>query len=269
MPNWTNNTIIISGKNEGILRFLNEGLRNSKIEPLSDIQNAYNMLIENGKHKSIEDERKLNKDIILERGVMMRTFRPIPDTYLLYDTTNDMPKRDSWAWGGGHVFHSDEEYEEYKTAYENAVKEQEEKYGARGWYDYNLLTLSVKWDAALCEWELYTSGDNASIVFRCETPWSYPNNWLRWIKDTFNVNVFILAFEECSSFNFYKEIDGEEVNIDFDAIDGCPKKENYPQDSEGEESYYNDYWEFITLAKSKIEEEFRAYVNGYPSSPYE
>ena len=41
MPNWSNNAVAVKGKKENVLNFINEGLKNSNIEPQKDIEKAF------------------------------------------------------------------------------------------------------------------------------------------------------------------------------------------------------------------------------------
>lgn len=148
MPNWTYNTITITGPKETLKKF-------------------------------VEDGRGAEKQLFLS------SWLPIPETYQKYDTTNHpngkgLKVGEKW-WDGlgsheGQVV-TEELIEEFKAA----TKEQAEKYGAVGWYDYNVKTFGCKWD---CEVNVEFHTDT-EIVLTTDTPWSAPGNWLRTISKNY------------------------------------------------------------------------------------
>ena len=273
MPNWSYNTVVLKGKKENILKFINEGLKNSQVSEETNIEEAFNTLLEEGKHKTVKygfgSERKGNDinnpaSIELKKGVTMRTFRPYPDdSYLLYDTTNCADKMPEIA------------------------KEQFRKFGYVGWYDLNsgrhmhsgeddygkseangkepweVGCLGTKWDAELNDLALSVGDDEAVITFDVDTAWSYPDYWLIWIKRTFCVNVYICAHEESNAYNFYQEIDHEDDGKDYDdfiEMEGCPDEDDY----DDEDDYYEAWNEFERYAQEKMRSEFLDYVDSCP-----
>ena len=273
MPNWSYNTVVLKGKKENILKFINEGLKNSQVSEETNIEEAFNTLLEEGKHKTVKygfgSERKGNDinnpvSIELKKGVTMRTFRPYPDdSYLLYDTTNCADKMPEIA------------------------KEQFRKFGYVGWYDLNsgrhmhsgeddygkseangkepweVGCLGTKWDAELNDLALSVGDDEAVITFDVDTAWSYPDYWLIWIKRTFCVNVYICAHEESNAYNFYQEIDHEDDGKDYDdfiEMEGCPNEDDY----DDEDDYYEAWNEFESYAQEKMRSEFLDYVDSCP-----
>jgi hypothetical protein len=223
MPNWSENHIAIRGTKENVLAFVNEGLKNSGRETYSDvndIERAVADLMENG--KALEYTTSLNKTdqnvtkgVMQERcnkGIWLGTFRPMPEIFR-YDTTN------------------------HKEMFPEQAKEQREKYGVVGWYNYNCnVRFSTKWDADLQNFEYRELDGDAIISFSCQTAWYYPQAFLHWIKDTFNVAVFVMAIEESDEYAFYSEIDGEQY--------GQPYSVEHPYDeanAESNESYYDDW----------------------------
>ena len=274
MPNWSYNSVVLKGKKENILKFINEGLKNSQVSEKTNIEEAFNALLEEGKHKTanygfgLEAKGRDGNNpatIKLEKGVTMRTFRPYPDdSYLLYDTTNCSDKMPEIA------------------------KEQYRKFGYVGWYDINasyrsftsndfykgeteangkepweLGCLGTKWDAELKDLALSVGDDEAVITFDVDTAWSYPNYWLIWIKRTFCINVYICAHEESNAYNFYQEIDHEDDGKDYDdfsEMEGCPDRDDY----DDEDDYYEAWNEFECDAQERMRSEFLDYVDSYP-----
>ena len=273
MPNWSYNTVALKGKKENILKFINEGLKNSQVSEKNDIEEAFDSLLEDGKHKvanygfgSKTMGHSVDNPAAIEmvKGVTMRTFRPYPDdSYLMYDTTNSAEKMPEIA------------------------KEQYRKFGYVGWYDLNsgrhmhsgeddygkseangkepwdVGCLGTKWDAELNDLALSVGDDEAVITFDVDTAWSYPNYWLIWIKRTFCINVYICAHEESNAYNFYQEIDHEDDGKDYDdfiEMEGCPDEDDY----DDEDGYYEAWSEFESYAQEKMRSEFLDYVDSCP-----
>lgn len=181
MPNWAYNNFKIKGSEKNILAFLNSGLTNSNLPECDNIEDAVKALVDGATTKCVKDREKKffmreeqnSLEITYEKGLTMRTFRPTPDTFLLYDTTN------------------------YAKDFPEEAKKQEEEYGAVGWYDYNVLTLGTKWNAPIEIYDYYESPDGMWVI-EChnETAWSYPSAWLAYIAREFDVNIYGTFFEE-------------------------------------------------------------------------
>lgn len=208
MPNWSNNVIAFKGKEESILNMLNDGLLNSGADKCETLSDAIASLEENAKHKAVE-----NDEVVLENGLRLRTFLPTPDTFLLYDTTN---RPDEFA---------------------DAVQEQKKTYKIVGWYDYNLATLGTKWDADLSIDNFYVRDGVATIVFYCETAWSYPEDWMTAMEQNYGVNAYILTKEEGGFYYFYGSL---EKKTDLLAKT-AELYDQYVKDSEEED--YDAYYE--------------------------
>ena len=149
MPNWTFNTITITGNKNAINKFKTDAV----------------------KHE--------------DGTLFLSSWLPIPETFLKYDTTNH-PNGDGLKvgekWWDGLGDHGDKIItEELIEEFKRATEEQKEKYGVIGWYDYNLKTFGCKWD---CKVEI-ESEDNGRITLFVDTPWSAPNNWLRTLSKNY------------------------------------------------------------------------------------
>lgn len=194
MPNWSYNTIALQGKKEAVHEFIKLGLKNSNLEVSDDIVKDFNLLVSDGQTKVTASEghdfEAKKKEICYEKYLSARTFLPIPDTFLMYDTTNHP-----------NAFPAE------------VVKEQEEKYGAVGWYKYNCLTLGTKWNFGLDNHgEEVTLEEVAPNVWRfrfyCETAWSMPLAWCGAMKKMFpELTVAISAYEESSAYYVVGEVD--------------------------------------------------------------
>lgn len=119
---------------------------------------------------------------------------PMPETFRKYDTTNypngkqlKVGQRVSWKEDSPIV--TEELIEEYKQA----TREQAEKYGVVGWYDWSVKYWGTKWNA--CD-ALVTEGG----VFFFDTAWSAPIPVLTALSKLFpEVEIqFAFADEDCS-----------------------------------------------------------------------
>lgn len=219
MPNWVYGSYAIKGKKENILNFLNEGLKNSNEATKSTCREAFDKLVNNAKTKETKNDvfdfsPDKPKEICVMNNLTLDTFRPMPDTFLMWDTTN----------------HSKE--------LKKQSKEQLNKYGFVGWYDYGIYVLrGTKWNAELNGFSLDECDDVATIKFTCDTAWNVPEKWLRWVKETFKVNVLLCCSEEYNSFNLFGEIDKLIDYGDYFSNGDCPKQEDYDNE--------DDYWDAL------------------------
>ena len=148
MPNWTNNSIRIEGPKEVLDKFLADGKANEKGEY------SFNSWI------------------------------PIPETYRKYDTTNH-PNGEGLRLGQpvdffeeGSPIVTEELIEEYKQA----TKEQAEKYGSVGWYDWRCANYGCKWDMAF---DSIDRIDDTCLNIMVDTPWSAPGEFLLTISERY------------------------------------------------------------------------------------
>lgn len=141
MPNWTYNTITVRGSKEDLNKMMNDAEKTDGVLNLS-------------------------------------SWFPVPETFKKYDTTNHPDGKglkvgDDWWDGLGS--HEGKVTEELIEEFKQATKEQREKYGVVGWYDYNCKMYGCKWNSELNIEEQY----DEEIVLTADTPWSAPDNWLR------------------------------------------------------------------------------------------
>lgn len=226
MPNWSYNDYAVKAATENVLEFVNEGLKNLGLETKNNIKDAIECLW-NGKN-----------------DVNMSTFRPVPETFEKYDTTNGKWQRYDMNDENKPVFKSDEEYETYSREYDEAVRYQKDTYGVVGWYDYNNeVAYGCKWDAEV-ELKSYSVDEvtgTTTIYMFGQTPWNFPYLWLTYIKDTFDLNVYVCSQEEANLYNAYGEIDS--VDFEFGKkyfSENGPKWEDYGDERVVE--YYKDYY---------------------------
>jgi hypothetical protein len=192
MPNWTFNQIRITGEKAHLDKFMADAIRHEN--------NA--------------------------SGFSLSSWLPIPETFLKYDTTNHPNGeglRIGEKWWDGLGDHGDQVVtEELIEEFKHATKEQREKYGVVGWYDYNLKTFGCKWDSevnvdSVCDDEINLSTD---------TPWSAPENWLRTISKNYPELVFNLhaIYEE----GFWEEMNfhnGRKAELDSGGYDWDEEEE--------------------------------------------
>lgn len=157
MPNWTYNTIRVEGSKDSLTKFMTDGLANAH------------------KPENEGDNPQLS----------LSSWMPIPETFLKYDTTNHpngegLKVGDKW-WDGlgdhGDKVITEELIEEFKQA----TKEQKEKYGVIGWYDYNKMAFGCKWDSEV----IVESEEDGRITLTADTPWTAPQNWLRTLSKNY------------------------------------------------------------------------------------
>ena len=150
MPNWTFNTITVKGSKENLDKFMTDAERYGEDKHLS-----------------------------------LSSWMPTPETFRKWDTTNHpngegLKVGDKWWDGLGS--HGDEVVtEELIEGFKQATKEQREKYGVVGWYDYNVKTFGCKWDS---EVEVLSEGEE-EIILTSDTPWSAPETWLRTLSKNY------------------------------------------------------------------------------------
>ena len=246
MPNWSYNEYAVKSATEHVLNFVNEGLKSLGMETKDNIKDAIESLW-NGNNE-----------------VSMSTFRPVPETFEKYDTTNEKLERDSMYGEGRPAFKSDEEYETYSREFDEAVKYQKETYGVVGSYDYNCeVAYGCKWDAEvhLRSYSIDETDGVTTIYMWGQTPWCYPYLWLAYLKETFKIIVYICQHEEKNMYNAYGEID----NVDFEFAENYflkngPDWDDYGQEREVE--YYEDYFRCSTNLQYELLARFKNCVEG-------
>ena len=157
MPNYVYSTVAFSGSEEAIHKLIKIALENSRLQSTGDLRSDFARMVREGKTLQFDKDSRQTR---LEDGLTARTFLPMPESFLRYDTTN------------------------YPDLYPDAVKEQQERFGVVGWYDYNKQTLGVKGNFALTEVDLQPNEimDGWDIFMDTETAWDYPDEWLIRIK---------------------------------------------------------------------------------------
>ena len=166
MPNWTFNTITIEGEKDTLIKFMADGLANAhKPENEGDNPRLY-----------------------------LSSWIPTPETFTKYDTTNHpdgekLKVGENWNDGLGN--HNQPITEELIEEFKQATKEQREKYGVVGWYDYNVKTFGCKWD---CEVRIGPFCDT-DLTINIDTPWSAPDKWLLTISEKYPELTFYLQAE--------------------------------------------------------------------------
>lgn len=236
MPNWTNNRILVKGSYEAL-------------------------------------EKMMDDAVITKNGTYhFGSWFPIPETYIKYDTTNypdgrglKIGKPSSWAKDSPIV--TQELIDEYKKA----TKEQKEKYGVVGWYDWNVENYGCKWDSEFCP--TYISDD--VIEINVDTPWSAPRPFLLKMSNRYPELEFqLFAHYEEGGNDSCSFIAGMEEYIDDDYVkspanDYILKKINERQDSEERvlltkcaQKYFNDgYWK---VDISNVEDQYRYFLDCLP-----
>lgn len=175
--------------------------------------------------------------IIIKNEVTFETFTPIPDTFLLFDTTN-----------------IDNYLDDLKMRI--AANHQKREYGCVGWYEYRSeRLLGTKWNTTLNNLDLESDGDIYTLTFHNDTAWTTPSLWLTHIKELFpRLAIFICAHEENNEYDFYCEIESGDNDYTIDPDDIKRKK------GESDDDYYNRLWEYQDGKIAEMVEDFQNYV---------
>ena len=177
MPNWTFNTITVRGNKESLKKMMAD----ARVYP-------------NG-------------------SLSLSSWFPVPETFIKYDTTNHPDGKGlkvGEEWWDGLGKHEGVVTEELIQEFKDATREQREKYGVVGWYDYNCKMYGVKWDSELT----VESKGETEIVLAGDTPWSAPDAWLMRMSEKYPDLVFENHAEYEEGFwedTVYENGDGDQV----------------------------------------------------------
>lgn len=177
MPNWTFNTITVRGDKESLNKMMADAERNE------------------------------------QGGLNLSSWFPVPETFNKYDTTNHpdgegLKVGEEWWDGLGR--HDGVVTEELIQEFKDATREQREKYGVVGWYDYNHKMYGCKWNSEL----VVESESDTQIVLTADTPWSAPDAWLMRMSEKYPDLVFENHAEYEEGFwedTVYEDGDGDQV----------------------------------------------------------
>ena len=218
MPNWVNSCFSLQGSKDTIHNFIKLGLTNSNLETSNDIEKDFERLLKEATTKTVigKGTGKEVNDLTNEIFLSIRTFRPSPDTFLKYDTTN------------------------YAEIFKDEADKQRAEYGVVGWYDYNIATLGTKWNAGLTDCSLRAFDEKPDYYrfdFCLDTAWSFPFAWCKYIKEKFpDIVIKFSAIEESNCFHCFGfvEVEGEDTYDISDAISAL--RENNERIIEAKES---------------------------------
>lgn len=201
MPNWVNSCFSLQGSKDTIHNFIKLGLTNSNLETSDDIERDFERLIKEATTKMVVIEKGTDNEaceLTVENFLSMRTFRPSPDTFLKYDTTN------------------------YAEQFKDEADKQLAEYGVVGWYDHNIATLGTKWNVELTDCSLRAFDENPNYYrfdFCLDTAWSFPAAWCRYIKEKFpDIVIKFYSIEESNCFHCFGFFEEEGEN-DYDISD--------------------------------------------------
>ena len=195
MPNWVNSCFSLQGSKDTIHNFIKLGLTNSNLETSDDIERDFERLIKEATTKTVIEKGTGNeaRDLTVEIFLSMRTFRPSPDTFLKYDTTN------------------------YAEQFKDEADKQLAEYGVVGWYDYNIATLGTKWNAGLTGCSLRAFDEEPDYYrfdFCLETAWSFPTVWCRYIKTKFpDIVIKFSSIEESNCFHCFGFVEESDEDL--------------------------------------------------------
>ena len=235
MPNWVANDVVVRGTEEQMLNLFNDALANSGEEKKDNVQDAFDTLVSKAKHKEskrdgIADFEVKVREVELVKGFTLRTILPIPDTFLMYDTTNHPEK------------------------FPEVAAEQQAKYGAMGWYLYNVKTLGTKWDAEIETSRLTEKDGIYSWGFLCDSAWSPITRFLECLIDTYGVRAFNYATDEGYNFVFYEEVNGDEKDFTGQFI------ELFEMYNEETEEDSENYYDAVDKLESNVRDEYDDFI---------
>ena len=237
MPNWVKNTVALKGTKQQMTKLFSQV---ADVKTWEDVENKI-------------DNFELT----------MRSFLPMPQTFLDWDTTNDMEKFE-WFCEGKNQPKEElrKEYEKYVRGYLAAREHQREIYGCVGWYEYNCKTLGCKWDTYLLNWTIADELEKDDIVivyFSVETAWAIPIPFLQYLA-TF-VNVVVLSDEEANFFHSIIDINKDkEIKDIAQKINKLYKKYEKENKEVDEDEWFDKYEVEETKLKNELEDEFYQYV---------
>lgn len=151
MPNWAYSQTTITGPKESLKKMLDHGKDHIR-------------------HFSDGD------------AITMGSWFPRPETYDKYDTTN-YPNGEKLVIGG--KYNDEPITEELIERFKQATKEQKEKYGAVGWYEWNCKNYGCKWD---CPIDIVEAEDKAEFLIK--SPWGIPDVWFESMSKMYPDLVF-------------------------------------------------------------------------------
>ena len=244
MANFSYNTIVVKGKRENVIAWLNKA-RKFHVSP-------------NVSNKQLI--KRLNTMSKSGHGLTLHSFLPIPKTYKNFDTTNDLLKRNFFKG-------TDEEYTKYVKGYKKAKRYQMKMYGVVGWYDWNLKFLGCKWDSSLFNWSIRENNDDFILIFNCDTPWNYPSSWIETMqKQNDKLTFFCRAQEESCAYNGYFCAREKEFENDYPDLWKDARQEvriNHPDIEEESDEWYNALNEIEERMNDKLTEKFYQFVENY------
>lgn len=266
MPNWSFNTIAIRGTKKQVINFLNEGLKRTHGR-----KKGFALLAENATAVEIEDKLR-------NYGLSLRSWLPMPRTFLRFDTTNKLPDFHWWVYDKlkRKVEFKDiesniemykekyaDEYKKYCEGYEKAKEYQLHKYGYVGWYDYNRATLGTKWNSNIENWGIVSAADDCFILTAyCETAWNLPYAWVINMQKK-HKDLFFACYAWEESYEYCGFMDGNSCdwveNHKYDEIEEKINKEHpeLEKDSEDRWEYGSEYYGEL---QNEVYERFLAYI---------
>lgn len=247
MPNWSYNTISVRGEKAQVINWLNKGLKQEKCKtllttdmPLEKIKeicegarlslDSFNPMPKTFKDwdttnslqkydwwlQSIMREKKSSKklsyiytclidkieDILGERYALISVGK---DETLKYRLVNYFIENAS----DEQQLEFKKEYVHYVAGYHKAAKEQQEKYGVVGWYDWGRKYRGTKWNSWFDFDNCFDWQEKNGILYihlKCDTAWNLPDAWLETQQQQWEdkgLTFFIRAKEEGGAYNGY------------------------------------------------------------------
>ena len=161
--------------------------------------------------------------------------------------------------------------ETYVGLYRNAVKEQREKYGVVGWYDWGIKYRGTKWDSYPKDWRVKELAHDKIVVYGdCETAWSVPDEWVRIQQErNDNLEFFCYGNEEDHAYNGYfhgRDIEHWIKGDDRTLYEQCKYlavEKTGVAWKDFDDEQYDVYQEIYNTETEKIKQEFYDFVEKY------
>ncbi|MBR4917896.1 MAG: hypothetical protein IKZ52_01595 [Bacteroidales bacterium] len=102
---------------------------------------------------------------------------------------------------------------------------------------------------------------NTTIYMWGHTPWRFPYHWLAYVKNTYDLKVYLCSHEEADAFNVYGEID----SLDFEFAEKYFLENGPDWDDYGDErvvEYYEAYFKCSSDLKEELLARFKDCVEG-------
>lgn len=183
---------------------------------ISGSKESIKKFIKDGLQVETLPENMVEIDELLQKSEQLTIgcWLPMPQTYNDFDTTNK------------------------PNDFPDAAKEQKEKHGAVGWYDWRMKHYGCKWDCVFDNFQYTENNDLGIITFNFDSPWSPPIAWFENMQEKYPELDFEVEYIEtgmcyAGSGSTYRDDDTVYFQYgDYDDYTESPLYELYEEDEE-------------------------------------